>query len=248
MKAFVIGAGGVGSWLVPSLIRLIGSRNICVVDGDTLEEKNLDRQLYTQQHIGVNKALALSRLYGCDCRQNYFSMGRFTIQREDILIACVDNHPARRAALNECDARGCSALFAANETHSAEAYFYKPQWRGTPLDPRVYFPELLTGNDGDPLAEAIGCTGEAQEQNRQLVSANFLAAGLVQHLFVLWCLEAPHLDRDTLPFLPFRLVANMTKMESFRVKDALSERTENDRNQNAGGTVTSVAAAEEVPA
>jgi len=225
MNAYVIGAGGVGSWLTPSLCLLLGPRKVVVVDGDRLEEKNLNRQLFRREHLGQNKAIALAGLYGCLSRPEYFAMGRFTVQPEDWLITLVDNHPARRAALNEADMRGCRVLIAANETHSAEAYYYEPQWRGGSLDPRTYFPEILTGTDGDPMGEAIGCTGEAQEENPQLVSANSLAASLAMHLFVLWHLEAPKLESETLPSLPYRLVANLTKLQSFRIKDAL-ERTD----------------------
>jgi len=222
---YLIGAGGVGSWLAPSLCLLTGQDNVTLIDGDELEEKNLNRQLFTRQHLRQNKATALSRLYNCHAIPAWYSMGRFHIEPEDVLMVCADNHPARLAALNECDARGCRAIVAANETHSSEAYYYQRSWRGTKLDPRVYYPDILSVREGDPLAAAIGCTGEAQEQNPQLVSANFSAAALAQNLFVVWIMEAPKFEQDTLPFLPHRLVSNLTKLESFRVKDSATERT-----------------------
>lgn len=220
MSTFIVGSGGVGSWLAPSLCMLIGSKNVVLVDGDTLEEGNLNRQLFTRQHLGRNKAEALAGLYGCKAIPEYYNMGRFRVTEDDWLVMCVDNHPARNAALNESDARGCRVICAANETHSAEAYYYNRGWREGVLDPRVYYPEITTNREGDPLARAIGCTGEAQEANRQLVSANFSAAALAQHLFVVWAMEAPKLNSETLPSLPYKLVQNLTKLESFRVKDA----------------------------
>ena len=222
---YIIGSGGVGSWLAPSLCLLCGNKNVTLIDGDRLEEGNLNRQLFTRQHIGQNKAVALSRLYGCAAIPERYAMGRFRITELDLLMVCVDNHPARNAALNECDARGCRAIIAANETHSSEAYYYQREWQGSPLDPRVYYPDITQNRDGDPLAAGIGCTGQAQEQNRQLVSANFSAASLAQHLFVVWEMEAPKLNRETLASLPYKIVSNLTKVESFRVKDA--ERTTN---------------------
>lgn len=225
---YVIGSGGVGSWLAPSLCLLAGNQNVTLVDGDVLEEKNLNRQLFTRQHIGINKAQALAGLYGCKYIPEYFSMGRFFLEPEDVLLVCVDNHPARNAALNECDVRGCQAILAANETHSSEAYYYQRHWRNSPLDPRVYYPDIVNVRDGDPMAQAIGCTGQAQEQNRQLVSANFSAAALAQNLYVVWVMEAPKFEKATLASLPYKLVSNLSKLESFRVKDSQAERTMTD--------------------
>lgn len=222
MSIHIIGAGGVGSWLAPSLCLLAGARNVVLVDGDTLEEKNLNRQLFTKKDIGQNKAHALARLYGCAAIPEYYSMGRFTVTDKDWLIMCVDNHPARNAALNEADARGCQVICAANETHSSEAYYYHRGWREGLLDPRVYYPEITTNHDGNPLAEAIGCTGEAQEANPQLVTSNSLAASLAGHMFMLWSMEAPKLEHETLRHLPYLVRANLTKMESKRVCDSLT--------------------------
>lgn len=219
MSTFIVGSGGVGSWLAPSLCMLIGSKNVVLVDGDTLEEGNLNRQLFTRQHLGRNKAEALAGLYGCKAIPEYYNMGRFRVTEDDWLVMCVDNHPARNAALNESDARGCRVICAANETHSAEAYYYNRGWRDSHLDPRVMFPELTTDRTGDPLAQAIGCTGEAQEQNPQLVTANNMAASLAAWLYVLWAIEVPKLSADVIPKLPHRLVSNMTRLENYLVGD-----------------------------
>lgn len=122
--------------------------------------------------------------------------------------------PARKAALQSCDHFQCRAVFAANEVNSAEAYLYLPDWKDTPLDPRVYYPEILTETRGDPMASAMGCTGEAQAATRQLVSANFMSAALAQHLYVAWAIEGRKLDREARAFLPHRLAANLSKLET----------------------------------
>ena len=134
--------------------------------------------------------------------------------RNDWLICLVDNHRTRLEALEVCDEHGCQAIFAANETHSSEAYYYRRQWQGTPRDPRVYYPELNTDRSGDPRAASIGCTGEAQANNRQLVSANFMAAALAEHLFVLWHFKAPRMDQETVALLPHKFAANLSKLET----------------------------------
>lgn len=212
---YIIGAGGVGSWLTPALIKLLkGGKEVIVVDGDKLERKNLDRQLFDSTEIGENKAIALSKKYKTNSIAGWFSCMLRPFDPSDILIVCVDNHAARSEALKACDRNGCSAIFAANETHSAEAYLYRPAWKGTPLDPRVFYPEIETDKSNDPRSAAIGCTGEAQVANPQLASANFMAASLALHLYVLWMMEAPKLKPETLEHLPHKLTSTLTRLAS----------------------------------
>jgi hypothetical protein len=188
-----------------------------VVDGDVLERKNLNRQLFTKDDIGKSKATALAEKYGCNANRNWYAHGAIHLDRSDWLLVGVDNNPARLSALTSCDAFGCKAIFAANEVTSAEAYYYQSDWRGSPLDPRVYYPEINNDKSGDPARAAIGCTGEAQVANRQLVSANFMAAALLQHLLVVWHLELPKMSKEAFPHLPFKLVQNLSASQTFKV-------------------------------
>ncbi len=231
MKAtfYIIGAGGVGSWLAPALCLLTKPSQVILMDGDKLEDKNLNRQLFTKADIGKNKAEALASRYGCQAQPYFYSAHFINHLKSDWLIVCADNHPARKAALQMCDDYGCRAIVACNEKTSAEAFYYQPDWAGTTLDPREYYPEILTDDTGDPRQRAIGCTGEAQVATPQLVTANMLAAGLAGHLIMVWALEAQKLDEETLAFLPFKLVANMSRLESFRVCDRYDSKLPKER-------------------
>ena len=54
-KILIIGAGGIGSYLIPLLDRL-GCYNITVYDNDTVEKKNLLYQNYNENDInGLNR-------------------------------------------------------------------------------------------------------------------------------------------------------------------------------------------------
>lgn len=216
----IIGCGGVGSWLLPSLALLVKAKNILVIDGDSLERKNLNRQLFSEADIGSNKAQALGNRYKVQFHAGWFSLGGTVVDENDWLMVCVDNNAARLDALKACDMSGAKAIFAANETYSSEAYVYLPEWRGSQLDPRVYYPEIESSLGSDPRARSAGCTGEAQEANRQLVSANFMAAALAQHMAVLWSISVPDLDPEVLGELPYRMRANMSKLEQSKVKEA----------------------------
>lgn len=215
---YIIGCGGVGSFLAPTMCLLAGNENITLVDGDTLEKKNLNRQLFDESMIGENKADALARRYRCSAIPEWYSESLMPHQQHDWLIGVVDNHIARRAVLNACDMNGCRAILAANEVHSSEAYVYLPEWQGTKLDPRVMYPEIVTDRRNDPRVAAIGCTGEAQAANVQLVTANFMAAALAAHLYVVWAMEAGKLDAEVHQHLPHKLVQNLTKNECYKAK------------------------------
>jgi len=58
----VIGAGGIGSWLTPALTRMLEYRapgsGLLIVDGDTYEPKNLERQTFSSMG---NKASVLAK-------------------------------------------------------------------------------------------------------------------------------------------------------------------------------------------
>jgi len=215
---YLIGAGGVGSFIAPALCKLVGVYEVTIMDGDKLEQKNLDRQLFDPTQVGVNKARALAELYECSYIEEFFSFGARAYEMWDTLIVAVDNHPARNEALQVCDYHKCSCIIAANEVHSSEAYYYKPEWKDTNLDPRVFYPEILTGKRGDPRAAAIGCTGEAQEENRQLVTANFSAAALAMHLYVVWEIEALNLYSEAREHLPHRLSQTLSRSESWKAQ------------------------------
>lgn len=214
MKTYVIGAGGVGSWLAPALCMLTDPKDVVLVDGDKLEPKNLNRQLFTKADIGRNKAEALAFRYGCGFVSAYFSIGSIELYQDDWLMVAVDNHPARLAALRDTDMNRCRAIFGANETYSSESYYYEPSYKDSARDPRVFMPEVLTSTAGDPHAARIGCTGEAAAENPQLVTANMMAASLMSHLYSFWRFAAPKLDIDVLGVVPWRYCANQTRLEN----------------------------------
>jgi len=208
---YIIGVGGVGSWLAHTMVRLVGPDEVTLVDGDNLEQKNLDRQLFSEDQIGKNKAEALSEKLGCLGVPGWFTPYTITPNQGDWLLCCVDNNPGRMSVLTACDNTGALAICAANETHSSEAYVYDPMWRDTDLDPRKYYPEIAADQTNDPVRASAGCTGEAQVKNRQLVTANLMAASLAAHLYVVWAMERQKLSAEVWPHLPVRLFQNLSR-------------------------------------
>lgn len=216
-QVHIIGIGGVGSWLAASMCKLIKPEQITLHDGDTVELKNLDRQFFTPQDIGKNKAEVLAKRLGCQFAPVYFAPGNMDFLDADWLICCADNNAARMGCLADADRCECQVITAANEVTSAEAYYADVTGEYVP-DPREYYPELSKDDGADPRAAKIGCVGEAQVKSPQLVSANFMAASLAQWLFVLWALEVPTTEVSSMN-LPYRLVANVSRLETHLIRD-----------------------------
>ena len=202
---YVIGCGGGGGFTTELLARTVPLHDICLIDGDTIEEKNLDRQMFTEDQIGMNKAHALAARFGIvNSIPEYFPACQIDvamINPKDILFCEADNHACRRAVLEACDQYLCRAIIAANEYTDAEAYWYEPRMKNTPNDPRVLYPIILTDRSGDPLGPP-GCTGVAQEENRQLALANDWGSAMAMQLYWFHTKERPELPRETINSWP----------------------------------------------
>jgi hypothetical protein len=89
------------------------------------------------------------------------------------------------ACIRQCDLRPCRAIICGNEYTDADAYYYEHKMAGTPNDPRIFCPEILTDQTGNPI-HPIGCTGVAQKMSPQLSIANMMSAALAMRLFWWW--------------------------------------------------------------
>ena len=113
----VVGAGSVGSIVLECLAR-IGFEEITIIDPDRVEEKNLDRLIYADQHcLGLRKvevaAAHLQRV--ATARRPVFHTVPLSIRTErayrtaadaDLIICCVDNAEAREV-LNHITYSNC---------------------------------------------------------------------------------------------------------------------------------------------
>lgn len=224
---WIVGCGGVGAWLA-SLLHKTAPLDVGFVlwDGDTLEERNLDRQFFTLDDLEVNKACALAcrleesrkgrvvRAMSC-----YFDPLKLQSEKHSNVrwIFCgVDNHPARAAVLKAVDLMiNPSAVCAANEFTTAEAFVYHSRWLNTCLDPRRYYPEILTDTQDDPLHPP--CTGAEQVAHPQLAVSNMMAASYAAWLYWFWEMEAGDLPDEAA--FPVQVMSNFAKIRTITTAD-----------------------------
>ena len=106
-RIVLVGCGGIGSQLLPPLVRYLASRPapqplLVLVDGDVFEAGNTSRQACSRSDLGSNKAEALARI-AQDAGLATAAIPEFideanvrTIVREgDTVLLAVDNHRAR---------------------------------------------------------------------------------------------------------------------------------------------------------
>jgi hypothetical protein len=97
----VVGCGGTGGFVADGLARLLPLLiDLVLIDMDTVEERNLNRQSFTTADVGLFKSEALAkRLAGKYQRPIQYSVlpvGAGDLPR-GIVVGCVDNGPARQA-------------------------------------------------------------------------------------------------------------------------------------------------------
>ena len=112
-KVLVVGAGGIGCEILKNMA-MIGFRNIELVDLDTIDVSNLNRQfLFRPKHVGKPKAevaAAAAKAFNDDCNVTYhygnikdnskFGVNRF--KGFDCVLNALDNIDARRHVNRLC--------------------------------------------------------------------------------------------------------------------------------------------------
>jgi len=219
----IIGLGGVGTYLLPVLIKTLPrDSDILLVDGDKFESKNLDRQLFPSQYIGINKAEALVRAYpsaNLTAIPRYIG-GGLVLPPKIPLFCCVDNHPARLHLLNLADSAHHPVFVGANEFNSAQSYFYVSNFKGTKADPRVRFPDMLQNTQGD--RHKPSCAQE-QVNNRQLAIFNQAAANYMSQLFWLHFAEGKRLPKKVRKEFAIQHSCNFNLQKTIKLKEVLDE-------------------------
>lgn len=194
----LIGAGGTGSHFIgPGLAYLNswhrnegGEWNLTIIDGDSYEAKNQERQMFDPQYIGMNKAQALANAYA---QYPVHALPRFVGEHElrqimdegSVIFLGVDNYSVR--ALVEkiaYDINDIVIINAGNERHTGSVQLWVRK-NGENLTPPISFlhPEIKYTADDD--RSGMTCMQAAQlPGGEQLIIANMAAA---QHMMTaLW--------------------------------------------------------------
>lgn len=198
-KICVLGAGGTGSYFLKEFSRYLYNNNkaaaqiisLSIVDADRVEGKNLVRQAYMEEDIGMSKASVLSTVLNDGFGLEWKGFARYLLKTDDfedffpiklkqaipILIGCVDNHACRLVCEEYFRSQtDCIYMDSANEFSCGEVVFAVKR-DGKVLSPlrSAVFPDIKKGDLRN--VEELSCT-ELNEVAPQHIAAN-MNAGMI---------------------------------------------------------------------
>jgi adenylyltransferase/sulfurtransferase len=196
MGVVVIGLGGVGSALVEPLARYLnyngGPKELVLIDGDSYERRNLERQRAGTEDLAQNKA----RVHSERLKKNFKSLSvawhedfvtqdnvASLVKSGDVVLACVDNHATRKLLQDYCQRlREVILISGGNEFFDGNVLVYVKR-NGRQLTPPIhkYHPEIAFPEDKSP--DQLSCEELEAAGNEQLLFTNLTVAVLMLNAF-----------------------------------------------------------------
>lgn len=201
MKKFsfiVAGAGGTGGYFLKEFARFmlgpdkerIDRNGLFILDGDIVEGKNVLRQCFLEEDIGLPKASCMADNLYLNFNQKWKGFQRYILCKQDVLslfdrkktipvlVGAVDNHGCRMVLeeiFDELD--DVIYLDSANEYESGEVVIAAKR-KGVVLGPTrsFYFPEIRSGDVRN--RDEMSCT-ELNEVAPQHIVTNMMAGNVL---------------------------------------------------------------------
>ncbi|HLP79821.1 MAG TPA: ThiF family adenylyltransferase [Acidobacteriota bacterium] len=132
--ATIIGCGGIGTYCAAALA-LNNTKNIHLIDADTVEQTNLNRQIFYANHIGKSKAQALSQTLRKAFPNTQWSSTQDFIRRDTVdallqkhtrVFCCTDNYASRLLVSRYCQTHAIPLVEAGCDTQMAGLFAYIP--------------------------------------------------------------------------------------------------------------------------
>ena len=115
-KVLLLGVGGVGSYCLDCLYRT-GMRDITIIDFDTYDESNQNRQMWSEHHCGESKVLSLKSHYpeiiAIEKRIDAEWVNSFDFEPYDLVLDAIDDTQAKLALAQRCYKKLISATGSA---------------------------------------------------------------------------------------------------------------------------------------
>ena len=185
-KIMIIGAGGIGSYLIHNLNRInqrcrtdkpgVHLYDIHVFDDDTVEKSNLGNQMYSEHDVGELKVDTWSA--SCTAHPYQVLVADQFIKRNtplyDLVVCCADNLAVRRLLYRQGygDSAKIKWLDLRAQGRNAALISYK-------VDENLV-DALLSGPDGSFSCQAEGWDGLASEMNTMHMAIAGIAAQWIQ--------------------------------------------------------------------
>lgn len=130
-KVLLLGVGGVGSFCLDCLYRS-GIKDITIVDFDTYDESNQNRQMWSEHHEGEVKVEALKEHYPdveiINYRIDRQWVADFDFEPFDIILDAIDDTQAKIALAIKCHEKLISSMGSAKRLDPTQMEF-KSIWK-----------------------------------------------------------------------------------------------------------------------
>ncbi len=207
----IVGLGGTGAQIARHVARIVydlrRSRlhppRVVFIDPDTVEPKNVGRQLFTDAEIGQNKAIALMRRFNCALGleiaavpEGVSAEKHFERYGSNLVIGAVDNHLARRELAHiqgvwlDCGNHRASGQVVLGNTSDRDlvrrqieggegSYHYLPN--AALLFPALLEPEPMSEVETEPLS----CADLVLQGDQHLLVNDLIACAAASYLYAL---------------------------------------------------------------
>lgn len=196
-KIKVIGSGGIGVHLIEPLSRYLSCSDdnceITVIDGDTFEERNRERQRFVELE---NKAMeTVNTLSESFPKIHFRAIKKYVVEdniismirENDIVFLCVDNHATRKLVSERCGELDDVLLISGgNDYTDGDVLIYLRKNGKDITQPLTALPEINDYEDenpGDVDDDRQGCQEEIQEGSAQLLFMNLDIASLMLNCY-----------------------------------------------------------------
>jgi len=202
LKIKVIGTGGIGLCLLPSLCRYLNYNGekypaveVSLIDGDSFEERNRERQDFVETGPKASMTAAEYRdkyprlmfwdhpVYVAD--HNIIQM----IRENDIVLLCVDNHKTRKLISDRAEElKNVTIISGGNDWTDGNVLVHirRDEKNLTPPLASKFHPEILNPTDENPAdveQKAEGCAELAVSAPQLLITNNYIAANMLAALY-----------------------------------------------------------------
>ena len=202
LKIKVIGTGGIGLCLLPVLCRYLNfsgekhpSVEISLIDGDTFEERNRERQAFDQ--VGPKATVTAIEYRDKFPRLTFWDNPVYVadnnviqlIRENDIVLLCVDNHKTRKLISERAEElKNVTVISGGNDWTDGNvlAHIRRDDKNLTPPLASKFHPEILNPTDKNPAdveQKAEGCNELAVSEPQLLITNNAIAATMLNVLF-----------------------------------------------------------------
>jgi molybdopterin/thiamine biosynthesis adenylyltransferase len=190
----VIGLGGIGSYLIEPLCRYLSHQNdyieLTLVDGDTYEDRNKQRQQFSENG---NKATVTAGSLRPKFPEIHFRhKPEFVtdenvvplIRENDIVFLCVDNHATRKVVSDRCEELDNVTLISGgnDETDGNVIYYYRKDGKDVTKPLTKVDPKIANPKDVNPGVNREGCEASVNS-TPQLLFTNLAIASMMCNVY-----------------------------------------------------------------